>query len=249
MSRQTVSATAPDGYRGSKLRRTLLLTVLAAGIPGWSAAAGTPDLTGVWSIVDHPGTLKTADGKAPPLKPDAQAVYQQHLASSSRGDRSFDGTSSCLPPGLPRLMLEQEPIEIMQRDKAVYFVSQVNRLPRRAYFKEKLPSPQDVDPLYLGYSVARWEGGTLVIDSASFRDGTLLDDSGLPHSEDLHLTERYQLSKDGKTLHARFTIDDPKTFTKAWDARAEYKKLPGYEVPEEVCSDKLASKSPPKRKE
>ncbi len=141
-------------------------------------------------------------------------------------------------------MLEKEPFEIMQRDKAVYFVSQVNRLPRRAYFNEKLPT--DVDPEYLGFSVARWDGDTLVIDSAGFRDVTLLDDSGLPHSEDLHLTERYTLSKDGKELHARFTIEDPKTFTRPWEARAEYKKLPGYEIPEEVCADQLASK---KRKE
>jgi len=62
----------------------------------------------------------------------------------------------------------------------------------------------------------------------------------------MHLTERYTLSKDGKELHARFTIDDPKTFTRPWEARAEYKKLPGYEIPEEVCADQLASK---KRKE
>lgn len=230
------------------MRRTLLLSLLAA-LPGWSVAGTLPDLTGVWSIVGHSSALHTADGKTPPLKPDANVVYQQHLASAAKGDRAFDGTSSCLPPGLPRLLLAQEPFEIMQRDKAVYFVSQVNRLPRRAYFGEQLPNPQDVDPLYLGFSVARWEGDTLVIDSASFRDGTLLDDSGLPHSEDMRLTERYRLGKDGKTLHARFTIEDPKTFTQAWEARAEYKKLPGYEIPEEVCADKLVSKSPPQRKE
>ena len=229
------------------MRRTLFLSLLA--IPAWSVADTPPDLTGVWSIVNHSSVLKTADGKAPPLTAAGKSLYQQHLASAAKGDRSFDGTSVCLPPGLPRLMLAPEPFEIMQRDKAVFFVSQVNRLPRRAYFGEKLPDPQDVDPLYLGFSVARWEGDTLVIDSASFRDGTQLDDSGLPHSEDLRLTERYQLSKDRRTLHARFTIDDPKTFTHAWEARVDYKKLPGYEIPEEVCSEKLASKSPPIRKE
>jgi hypothetical protein len=227
-----------------KVRRTLGLFVLIA-LPGL-CAANTPDLTGIWSITSKDSTLRTVDGKTPPLTPAAGAVYQQHLAAAAKGDRAFDGMTTCLPPGLPRLMLVKEPFEILQRDKAVYFVHQLNRLPRRAYFGEKLPKPDDVDPLYLGFSVAHWDGDTLVIESSGFRDGTLLDDSGLPHSEDLHLTERYQLAKDGKTLHARFTIDDPKTFTRPWEARAEYKKLSGFEIPEEVCSDQLASK---KRKE
>jgi len=224
------------------MRHGLGLFALLA-LPGLCLAA-KPDLTGVWSITSDDSTLKTVDGKTPPLTPAAAAIYKKHLAEAAKGDHSFDGMRTCLPPGLPRLMLEKEPFEIMQRDKAVYFVSQVNRLPRRAYFNEKLPT--DVDPEYLGFSVAKWDGDTLVIDSAGFRDITLLDDSGLPHSEDLHLTERYTLSKDGKELHARFTIEDPKTFTRPWEARAEYKKLPGYEIPEEVCADQLASK---KRKE
>jgi len=212
-------------------------------LPGL-CAANAPDLSGVWSITSNDSTLKTIDGKTPPLTPAADALYRQHLASAAKGDRSFDSMTTCLPPGLPRLMLVKEPFEILQREKAVYFVHQLNRLPRRAYFIEKLPT--DVDPEYLGFSVARWDGDTLVIDSSGFRDVTLLDDSGLPHSEDLHLTERYTLSKDGKTLQARFTIEDPKTFTRPWEARAEYKKLSGFEIPEEVCADQLASK---KRKE
>jgi hypothetical protein len=132
-------------------------------------------------------------------------------------------------------MLVNEPFEILQRDKAVYFIHELNRLPRRAYFGEALPT--DADPMYLGFSVARWDGSTLVIESSGFRDGTLLDDSGLPHSESLHLIERYQLDKDGRTLHARFTIDDPKMFTRAWDAKADYVRRRNYEIPEQVCAD------------
>jgi len=238
--------TASADVREFEVRRTCGLFVLMA-LPGLCAAS-TLDLTGVWSIVSADGTLKTADGKTPPLTPEAGAIYKQHLASASKGDRAaFDGETSCLPPGLPRLMLAKEPFEILQRDKAVYFVHQLNRLPRRAYFNEKLP--EDADPLYLGFSVAHWDRDTLVIDSTGFRDGTLLDDSGLPHSEDLRLTERYRLDQDGKTLHAVFRIEDPKTFTRPWEARAEYKKLSGFEIPEEVCAEKLATTSPQKRKE
>jgi hypothetical protein len=202
------------------------------------AGAAQPDLTGVWLIVKPPAALQTVSGERPPLNPDGKALYEQHLTAAAHGDRTFDGTTRCLPPGLPRLMLVNEPFEILQRDKAVYFVHELNRLPRRAYFGEALPA--DADPVYLGFSVARWDGATLVIESSGFRDGTLLDESGLPHSESLHLTERYQLDKDGRTLHARFTIDDPKMFTRAWDAKADYVRRVDYEIPEQVCADTQA---------
>jgi hypothetical protein len=199
----------------------------------------------VWSLVDHRATLKTADGSAPPLTAAGKALYEQHLKSAAKGDWSYDETKICLPPGLPRLMLENKPFEILQRDKVVYFVHQDNRLPRRAYFGEKLPV--DPDPLYLGFSVARWDGNALVIDSSGFREGTLLDDSGLPHSAGLKLTERYELDEDGKTLHARFTIDDAQMYTKPWSAVATYRARPGAEIPEEVCADSLKSTRPVKR--
>lgn len=217
------------------------VALLAALTLGAAAVtqAGHPDLTGVWAIVSHPAVLKAVDGTAPPLNPAATAVYAQHRAAAARGDRSFDGVTRCLPPGLPRLLLMNTPFEILQRDKAVYFVHELNRLPRRAYFDEQLPG--EVDPLYLGYSVAHWEGDALVIDSAGFLDSTLLDDSGLPHSDALRLTERYRLSHDGRHLTARFTIEDPQTFTRRWTAQAEYVKEPGYELREDVCADKQAA--------
>ncbi len=227
------------------MKRAPVLVLALACIPV-SAYAAPPNLTGVWSIVGYHSALKTSEGSAPPLTPAAKALYDKHLSDAAKGDHSFDETAICLPPGLPRLMLVNKPFEILQRDKAVYFIHQLNRIPRRAYFGEKLPDAPD--PLYLGFSVAHWEGDALVIDSSGFREGTLLDDSGLPHSAALKLTERYQLSKDGKTLHARFTIDDSDTFTRPWSTEAEYMSRPGFEIPEEVCADSLKSTHPKMRK-
>lgn len=201
-------------------------------------ARAIPDLTGVWSIATNADVLKTEDGKLPPLLPEAKTVYEKHLAQAAHGDLSFDGTTRCLPPGLPRLMLVHRPFEILQRPKTIYFVHELNRLPRRAYIDESLPT--DVDPHYLGYSVARWQGAALIIESSGFEDGTVLDNAGLPHSDALHLIERYQLDKDGKHLHARFTIEDPKTFSAPWSFKVDYVKRPGYELRENVCADKLA---------
>jgi hypothetical protein len=215
----------------------ILLVPLVAATPARIAYA-SPDLTGVWAIVTRADTLKTEDGKLPPLLPQAKDIYEAHLAQAARGDRSFDGTARCLPPGLPRLMLVHRPFEILQRPHAIYFIHELNRLPRRAYLNESLPT--DVDPHYLGYSVARWESDTLIIESSGFEDGTLLDAAGLPHSEALHLTERYQLDKDGRHLHARFTVEDPKSFVTPWSFKAEYVRRSDYELRENVCADKLA---------
>ena len=165
-----------------------------------AARAEAPDLSGVWFLSTPVTALKTVEGKAPPLTDQAKAVLDAHRAAARKGDYSYDGLTRCLPPGLPRLMLMKEPFEILQKPKTLYFVHQLNRLPRRVYLDEALPT--DVDPHYLGYSVGKWDGNALVVDSSGFDDSTLLDNAGLPHSEALHLTERYELSQDGKHLHA-----------------------------------------------
>ncbi len=116
-------------------------------------------------------------------------------------------------------MLINEPFEIIQKPNAMYFVAQ-NRMPWRAYFGEQPPA--DPDPLYMGYSVARWEGEALVIQSSGFRDVTALDDSGLPHSEQLRLTQRFRASADGRTMTVDYTIDDPADYTRPWSARAVF---------------------------
>jgi hypothetical protein len=220
----------------------LLVSAAAVATMSLAALAEPPDLSGVWFLSSHVGAVKTADGHAPPLTAEAKTVYEAHLAAARKGDFSYDGVTHCLPPGLPRLMLMQEPFEILQRPKVVYFVHQLNRLPRRVYLDEALPT--DVDPHYLGYSVGEWDGNALVVDSSGFDDSTLLDNTGLPHSDALHLTERYELSANGKHLHLKFTIDDPKTFTQAWSGQADYVKRSGYELTEDVCAATPAAKRP-----
>jgi hypothetical protein len=227
--------------RGRSGEHNAVLATVAFALAA-SAAHATPDLTGVWQITARVGAVTTTDGAVPPLTAAAQAVYEAHRKAAAKGDYSFDGVTHCLPPGLPRLLLMREPFEILQRDKIVYFVYQVNRLPRRAYLNEALPT--DVDPHYLGYSVAHWDAATLVVDTSGFDDSTLLDNVGLPHSEDLRLTERYQLSPDGRHLRLTYTVEDPKTFTKPWSAQAEYTRLAGYQIPEDVCAATPVDKRP-----
>ena len=232
--------------RKTQLSQNLALIVAGAALAALpdagQAQAKHPDFSGVWIVSPYSASLKPTDGKPAPLKPEAKKVYDEHLAAAAKGDRQWDETSICLPEGLPRIMTIKEPFEITQKDRAMYFVAQ-NRLPWRAYFNEKLPD--DADPLYLGYHVAKWAGSKLVIDSAGFRDSTVLDDKGIPHSEKLRLTETFALGKDGKTMTVTYRIEDPDTFTRPWTAKASFKRMPSsFQFPEEVCAAKLQSTAP-----
>lgn len=133
--------------------KRLILVGLAALAAAPALAAEHPDFTGVWSIAKYSAALTPSDGKPVPLKPEAKAEYEKHLVAAAKGDRSWDETTICLPQGLPRLLLQNEPFQIMQRPKAVFYLHQVNRLPHKAYFNEALPP--DPDGFYLGQSVAR----------------------------------------------------------------------------------------------
>jgi hypothetical protein len=224
------------------------LTFLAAGIalaalPALAhAQAGHPNFTGAWTVTPYTGALKPADGKDIPFKPEFKAQYDKHLAAAKAGDKKWDPAGECLPEGLPRIMIINEPFEILQRDKGVYFVAQ-NRVPWKAFFGEQLPA--DPDPFYMGYSVARWDGNTLVIDSSGFRDLTMLDDKGIPHTEQLKVESKFNLGADGKTMTATYTITDPGAFTRPWTAKASFAKKPdSFQMPEEVCAEKLTTTAP-----
>ncbi len=191
-----------------------------------------PNIAGVWTLTAPVAAARTIDGKVPPLLPAARAVYEKHLAQAKAGDRSFDGVSDCLPLGMPYIQLIDKPIQILQKPHTIYFLYQENRLPRRAYIDQQ--HPDDLDTSYLGDSVAKWEGDTLVVDTTTMNDLTVLDASGLPHSDQLHVVERFRLV--GGQLENRITITDLKTYSAPWTTVARYRKLPAdYHMLEEVC--------------
>jgi len=82
----------------------------------------------------------------------------------------------------------------------------------------KLPNMDEVEPKWNGYSVGHWEGDTFVVNSVGFNDRTWLDTAGHPHSDALHVTERYTLS-DANHIAYEVTVDDPKMYTKPWSNR------------------------------
>lgn len=199
------------------------------------AAAAKPDLNGgTWQVVAAPQALTTAAGKPPPLLPAAAAVYRQHVAARSRGDLSWDGTGRCLAPGLPRLLLMQPgAFEFLQRSDQIVITYQWNHMVR--VVDMNVPHRDIAGPTYEGQSVGRWEKGTLVVDTIGFNDTTMLDSAGLPHSDALHVIERYTPAADGRTMRLRLKIEDPKTFSAPWDATLQLTHDPQGMIQEDVC--------------
>jgi hypothetical protein len=211
--------------------------ILAAFI-GWAgcAAAATPDLSGVWKLATPVQALLTVDGSPPPLLPAAQSVYDAHKAARARNDLSWDPAQTCKPPGEPRTMIESAwPFEIVQDPRVVEFFYQWNHLVRQVAVQPK--QDRFIGPFYYGQSVGHWEGNAFVVDVVGVDDSVFLDPSGLPHSGDLHMTERFQLQDGGLELKIRF--EDPKTFAKPWETKLMFVRQPAGSITEDIFETRL----------
>jgi hypothetical protein len=212
-----------------------------------AAPADQMRLQGFWALSggDH-SAIRTIDGKLPPMKPEAKARYDAAVAARRAGKPVGDTAQECLSPGLPRTMLYPQPFLLKVDPTQVSFIHELMHQHRLVYLNEPLPSNDDLDQDWLGFSVGHWDNGVLVIQTHGFNDQTTIDTAGIPHSTDLMLTEKLRLA-DKDTLEDTMTIDDPKTFTAPWQARVTFKRLPeSTEFKEYVCTlynpEKVAAK-------
>jgi len=106
----------------------------------------------------------------------------------------------------------------------------------RQIFTDGRGHPKNLDSTYLGNSVGRYEGDTLVIDTVGFNDKTWLDPRGLPHSDAMHVVERIRRPSHD-ILQADYTIDDPKAYRKPWTAQKFFQLKPGWQIQEYVCAE------------
>ena len=222
---------------------TLAQTAAPSGAKKTQTPAHVPDLGGVWAdISDAPATFNPkAD---PSFQPWAEAKWKtiQHTDPGqifSNGRADLDPTvASCFPSGMPRLMSEVFPFEIVQirgrvlilfeRDYAVSHIWTDGR---------KLP--EDPDPSYMGHSVGKWDGDTLVVDTIGLKGTTWLDRAGHPHSDALHVTARMRRVSHDK-LQIDWTFDDPKAFTKPWTGQSIYRLHPDWTLEEFIsCEERL----------
>ncbi len=148
-----------------------------------------------------------------PFQPWAAAVYDYNSVNQSK----YDPEGYCLPPGGPRMMATPYPAEIIQlpEQKRVIMIFEGAAHIWREIFMDGREHPKGdaLNPTYLGHSVGHYEGDALVVDVVGFNEATWLDYFGHPHTDQLHVVERFTRPNKG-TLHYEATIDDPGAYTK-----------------------------------
>jgi hypothetical protein len=206
--------------------------------PAPRAADGKPDLSGVWRVrqssylfyVTSP--LKPAD-----IEPWAAAIYKQR-ADNFRSDT--DGIR-CLPPG-PKAGISGGglPMKIVQTPSLVVLLYEYQTIYRQVFLDGRA-LPDDPNPTWMGYSIGRWDGDTLVVTTAGYNDKTTIDLGGHPHTEALRVTERFH-RRDAGHIDLQVTLDDPKAYRRSWTLPIELDLMADSELIEYVCENEKDAK-------
>jgi hypothetical protein len=216
----------------------LLAGCLVAGSAGAAfAAQAVPDITGSW---DYRGRVEAnRDSNPPPAKPEVQARLDKKREAGKTGFVRGVSNILCLPTGFPAMMQWKSPIEILQTKGKVTVLSEHdpgNDEPRTIYLNRAMPD--EPDPSWNGYSVGKWEGPVLVVQTAGLNDRASV--FGLPRGATTKVTERFHLEDGGKTLIDAVTVEDPRTLTKPWTVTLKYDRMPeDTERYEAVCEPDL----------
>lgn len=218
---------------------SLVGALFALAVP--AAASGASPIAGTWIGDTFPDHVLTVEGREPPLTQEGAALYRANLADRHSAQPQFDRTRWCAGPGVPRIMFMPAPFEIIVNERLVGFIYGWYRWHRAVDMSGQLADL--LLPQTMGYPVGHWEGDTLVIVSNGLTSDTILDASGLPHSDDMLLEERLHVTLDGK-LHDRFRIIDPEIYSAPWETEMTYSRTKGTRAEDDVCPDRIAAGGP-----
>ena len=226
------------------------------------ASNGKPDLSGVWQTEyappgenqrlfgnfvnfavpgDDPGTFSKyvmnilADFKPEesPMRPEAAELLRKNAEKTRNGETP---SARCLPHGLPRTdLFNYAPFKMIQTPGVIAVLYEADNTYRQIYTDGR-KLPVDPQPAWGGYSVGKWEGDTLVVDAAGFNDKNWLDIAGHPHSEDMHIQERFH-RRDFGHMDLSVSIDDPKMYTRSFTVKVTEVLVPDGDVLEMVCNE------------
>jgi hypothetical protein len=179
---------------------------------------------GVPGLPDVSSNAWVADDSNPILKPATREVVKRITEGELAGHPHVEHQTLCLPSGVPEILNLRDSMQMLMSPSGKEITilysrdSQVRHVYLDAAHAKNLPKT------WYGESVGRYEGDTLVIDTIGLNDKTDTDRFGTPHSDQIHVVERYRLADDRQTLEVLFTVDDPVYFTTPWSGRADYRR-------------------------
>jgi hypothetical protein len=231
---------------------------IALKAPAPRTADGKPDLSGVWETIQgrRPATPAVAAEGTGELPPSGSifgnvgdgvpggAPYQPwaaELVKKRMADNSKDNPDAlCLPMGIMQMTSHPFPKKIIQNPTEIILIYEGSGTTVREVFMDGRPLPPvDAEPWWNGYSIGRWEGDTLVVETTGFMDDGWLDVRGSPLTSAGRMIERFRRPNYG-SLVIDVTIDDPKAYTKPFTATVTNRLLPETQLIEFVCIDKSA---------
>jgi hypothetical protein len=183
------------------------------------------------------------DPTNPNLKPWAAEVVKKisddARAKYARGDIIITNNpqESCKPSGVPNAILLPGPVQFLQEHNQVTILYQRDHQVRRAHITGSKEHSRNLRPTPYGESIAWYEGDTLVIDTIGMTADTPLDMFGTPHTEALHVEERYRLINNGTQLEVGIYIEDPNTFHRPFKTRMVYNRNNAAGLVEEICAE------------
>ena len=241
-----VSAQWPD-YKDPRAPRTADGQIDLAG-PTPRTSDGKPDLSGVWrNVAPQQGEKRepvSLDEKPVatyrdigagfkdglPLRPWAAALLKERMANFSKDNPDV----WCLPLGNQQFNVHTFPRKVIQTPGVVVLLYETH-MGLRQIFTDGRPLPKnDPQPWFFGYSVGRWEGDTLVVETTGFKDGGWLDINGSPLTDQGRTIERFRRPNYG-TIEIEQTIDDPKAYTRPFTVSLNWRLMPETEIMEMVC--------------
>jgi hypothetical protein len=212
----------------------------------------TPILSGVWQIVPYATGQRPDPPETPPLSKKSRfwnigaglegglplRPWASELRDKRVSDNSKDNPDAhCLPLGLMQLHNHPQPRKIIQTPSLIVILYEANDGVRQIFMDGRGLPNNDPQPWWYGYSIGKWEGNTLVVETKGFRDGGWLDVNGTPLTDAATLTERFRRVNYG-SLEIDVTVDDPKAYTKPWTAPTiRQRLLPDDELIEFVCGE------------
>jgi hypothetical protein len=222
-------------------------TAKSAGASATASAPSSPrDFSGVWNMHALPAQRKflgsTYTAEPPDMTPWGSEKYMSYKPSNGPRTHTLQETDDpvlklCLPPGTPRIYLQPFPFQIVMTPKEMIMIFEYDHTIRQI-FMDGRPHPEDITPTYMGHSIGKWDGDTLEVDTVGFNERTWLDRDGHPHSDQLHVVERFHKT-DGENMVDDITIEDPKALLKPWKTQLNFQLKAGWDIMELACTDNV----------